>query len=275
MVYYKYLKGLAGYFIMLSVFCESLCAQTAQREDVNSLVFKIGTGINISTAVDKNFSSLSFNGKSIGYLTSLKYVHDKFYNELEFYFANGRKSTEIKPAETLEATCFNADYSALYKISSSINKACTYKIGGGADIMYAKRVFNNFINNNASFEFAASFSAVAEFVYFFDNNSSGFSVHDRISVPVVSIISQSSFGSNTTDGNTNENGNSFKDIISAGNIAGFSSFFRIKNCTSLEKIVSNTGKLSLCYTWDFYRLHNTKQVMQANHRIELIYSYIF
>jgi len=236
---------------------------------------KVGVGLNRQSMSDKNFTTLLYTGQSAGYYASLKYETNNSFHELELFYTTGIKTMKVLPEAHLRAGYFNLAYTNLYRIGALENHSLACKIGGALDMLYAKRKFNNFINNNVAFEFAASLSAAVEGTYKFGNGLAGFSITDRLTVPFGTLLAQPSFGSNNAAGSVLQNGNSIGDIFKENRIAGFSSFLRFKNYCSLEKAISDNGKLSLNYTWDFYRLNGLRQVMQASHRLELMYSFIF
>ena len=252
-----------------------LAGQTNQNHIGANWLLKVGVGFNRQSVSDKNFTTISYSGQNVGYSGGLKYETNNSFHELELFYTTGTKIMKALPEERLRAGYFNIDYTNLYRIGDLENHSLACKIGGALDMLYAKRKFNNFINNNVAFEFAASLSAAIEGTYKFGNGLAGFSITDRLKVPFVSLVSQPSFGSNNAAGSVSQNDNSFGDILKDNRIAGFSSFLRFKNYCSLEKTITDNGKLSLNYTWDFYRLNGLRKVMQATHRLEFMYSFIF
>lgn len=252
-----------------------LAGQTNPNHLRANWLLKVGVGLNRQSVSDKNFTTLLYSGQSVGYSGGLKYEADNSFHELEVFYTTGTRTIKAFPEKRLRSGYFNLDYANLYRIGILENQSLACKIGGAMNVLYAKRQFNNFINNNAAFEFAASLSAALEGTYKFGNDPAGFSITNRLTVPFVSLVSQPSFGSNNAAGCVSQNDNAFGNILKGNRIVGFSSFLRFKNYFCIEKAITDNGKLSLNYTWDIYRLNGLRQVTQATHRLDFKYSFIF
>jgi hypothetical protein len=271
----KYAKKAFLNLLLLFAMNSILKAQETQNQSNKNWRLSIGVFLNSDNVNDKNFSSLKFSGNTLGYFSSIKYQKEKISHEMQFYYTKGILSTKIYPFDKLSQAYFNADYINLYSIFSSNDGSVTFRGGGGINILYAERNYENLINNNFSYEFAASLSGVMEVSYFFGNKQSGFSVTDRLCVPLVSSAVQPSFGSDNVLGYINQNNFSLKDNINNSHVVFFSSFIRLVNNIKLEKNISANQKISLNYCWDYYRLNTYRQVIQSNSRLGLIYCLLF
>lgn len=266
----KKLIWLFVYFI----FTNSVFAQKDNGADDQKWLINVGCIVNKGSVIDNTFSTLPYTGINGGGTASIKYQKKNVSHELESYFSTGNLKTADSRITRLRNSYFNFDYNNLYTISSNSTGSVIMKAGGSLNVLYADREYAEFINNNSSFDFAASLSGAAEFCYFFNNNLSGFSISDRINIPLISAVVQPAFGSNNAAGDLNQNALSAKDLFTYGRIASFSSFMRFKNIVSVEKSITRRQKFSLNYTWDYYQISGSRQVKQANHRLGLTYSFI-
>ena len=240
----------------------------AQEQEMNTRqkwLLNAGIVFTKSNVIDKSFSSIPYSGNSLGASFFLKYQKNKGSHELRAYYTRGDLQTAAKVKEELTQTYITADYTNLYTIGSSGLNSFTYKAGAGLNVLYAKRDYRNFINNNESFEFAASAGGAFEVSYFFNNKLAGFSLTDRISLPLVSYIIVPAFGGEDAQGSFDKN----------NHIAGISSFFRVINFLTLQKELSDRQRLSLSYNWDYWQISLSREVKQANHRLGFTYSFIF
>jgi len=198
---------------------------------------------------------------------SAKYEGAHSTHELSLSWLGGALITSAQPKYSLDQQYFNADYTWLYKIGAH-GDAWTGGAGGALQVLYDTRTYTDIINNNASFDFAASLGPAGSLSYSFNNGLTGWSLTDQLSMPVITWLVQPPYGEESTAVSLTGSGNRQQ-------IAGFSSFLRIKNTISLDRQLSSKGMLSLAYTWDYYRIDANRQVRQAGHHLGLIYHLTF
>jgi hypothetical protein len=240
-------------------------AQVNEEQDQQKWLLNAGIFFNKSNVIDKSFSSVPYSGNNPGASFSVKYHRNRTFHEVQAYYTAGELQAATQAKDKLTQTHVSADYTNLYRLGSTGGSSFIYKAGAGINVFYNQRDYSNCNNNNESFEFAASLSGVVEASYFFENTLEGFSISDRISLPLVSYIAQPVFGSEDTEGSSGKN----------SQVTSFSSFFRVLNLLSLEKKHSGRQRLSLCYTWDYYQSLRSREVKKANHQVGLTYSFIF
>ncbi len=250
-------------------------AQKNDGPDNQKWLLKVGGILNKESVVDNTFTAIPYAGINWGGTASVKYQKEKVSHEVECYFSKGNLKTAVNPESSLSNSYFNLDYNNLYTIGSNSAGSVLLMAGGSLNILYARRDYAAFINNNSSFEFAASLGGATEFCYFFNNRLSGFSLSDRINIPLVSAVVQPAFGSDNAAGVLNQNGLSAKDLFNYERIVSFSSFMRIKNLLSIDKMIGPRQKISFNYAWDYYQISGTREVKQAIHSLGLTYSFIF
>jgi hypothetical protein len=219
------------------------------------------------SVIDKAFSSIPYSSILPGAGLSVRYEDVHSTHELSFSWLGGSLKTNTQPKYSLDQHYFNADYTWLYKIGAH-GDAWTGGAGGALQALYDKRTYTGIINNNTSFDFAASLGLAGSLSYSFNNGLPGWSLSDQISIPVVSWLVQPPYGEEGAAASLTGSGNRQQ-------IAGFSSFLRIKNTVSLDRQLSSNGMLSLAYTWDYYRIDALRQVRQADHRLSLTYHLTF
>lgn len=222
------------------------------------------------SVVDKDFSSMSYSAILPGAGLSGKYEGAKAIHELSFSWLGGTLNTSTAPKYSLDQQYFNAGYTWLYKLGSHGN-AWTGGAGGTLQLLYDNRTYTDVINNNASFDFAASLGLAGRLCYSFNNDNGllhGWSFSEELNIPFISWLIQPPYGDESSAASLTGSGNRNK-------IAGFSSFLRLKNTIALDRQLSARGALSLAYTWDYYKIDDLREVRQANHRLSLIYRIIF
>lgn len=219
--------------------------------------------------IDKDISSTPYSAILPGAGLSGKYEGANATHELSFSWLGGTLNTSTAPKYSLDQQYFNAGYTWLYKLGSH-GSAWAGGAGGALQVLYDTRTYKGLINNNTSFDFAASLGLAGRLSYSFNNSNSlpGWSLSDELSVPIISWLVLPPYGDESSAAALNGSGN-------RGKMAGFSSFLRFRNTISLDRQLSAKGALSLAYTWDYYRINDLREVHQANHRLSLIYRIIF
>jgi hypothetical protein len=213
--------------------------------------------------IDKDFSSAPFSAVLPGGALSVAHVSDHSMHTLSFSYLGGSLKTSTQPQYSLSQNYFNADYSWLYKLGSP-GAAWAGGAGAAFNVLYDNRTYAGIINNNTTFDFAASLGLAGSLSYSFNNSLHGWSLSDQVSIPFVSWLIQPPYGNENSADAVTRSGDRKK-------IAGFSSFLRLKNTLSLDKQLSSRGMLSLAYSWDYYKIKDLREVRQAAHRIGLIY----
>lgn len=212
---------------------------------------------------DKYFSAVPFSGIHYGVAASAQFTKNNNLHEWETGFSTGSIETHTNPAASGKQSLFAFNYYNLYKVSPGNTSPWTIRAGGSINVLYAKRSYDDFINNNTSGEFAASLSAAAEATVDFGEALPGLSLSDQLTVPFVSALAQPAFGEKLSGGSVFSN-------MQAGS---FSSFLRIKNKLALDKKITDNQSISLSYIWDYYRFTTDRRVYQAGHKLALQYSF--
>lgn len=231
----------------------------AQRgiTDAPAWIVSIKAAASKQYVTDNTFSALPFSGIHAGGGVSVLYIRNTVLHELEGSLLKGNIRTNTDPEATATQTWLTFDYYNLYIVKPG---ELNIRLGGSINGLYAKRKYDDFINNNASNEFTASLSAAAEAAWFFEP---AFCIYNRLALPVVSAVAQPEFG--------DKEGSS--GVFNPVKAASFSSFLRIKNKLAIEKNIGERQTLCLSYTWDYYRLSTHRPVKQAAHQLALNYSF--
>jgi hypothetical protein len=204
---------------------------------------------------DRNFSSQPFSGINGGGAASIIYQANNVSHEWSISFYGGNlKSSDHSMTGTQTGTGF--DYINLYRMGAASGSAISVKAGPCVNVLYNKRVYDGFVNNRTSFEFASSAGAAGEVTWSGNLAANGISIADRICIPIISTLIQPAFGGEPADGYNNRT-----QVTSVGN------FLRISNRLSVEKVIGERHAVSLHYEWDFYRIDTERVVKQANHQV--------
>lgn len=247
----KIIRCIICLLILLSNYI-SATAQVMQSQKILRLSVSAYAGKVFST--DKHFSNQSFSGFCFGGAGFLQYQSGKAIHELEMLYLSG----SLKPgvhASSADISIINGSYYNLYTIGDAARSALSCKAGGAIDILYVKRMYDDFVNNQASFEFAGSVAAAFE-INWQNIHTSGLRLSDRISLPLITLLQQPGFGGGQGGETT---------------ITSLNTFLRIRNKLSLEKTITGGQSLSIAYVWDFYRVHTDREVLQANHQVAITY----
>jgi hypothetical protein len=255
-------SGLFLCLILISM--RQICAQ--ENPGGASQAWMLGAGFHGSraTIIEESFSSVPYFGNSFGVSVLAGYKKKRSIHELKGYFTKGGLQAASPANSTSDQVHVNADYSWLHGIGPGDHSLFVWKAGAGINVLYAQREYNDLINNNESFEFATSLIGIIEAAHFFNKRWDGFSITNRLCLPLVSFVAQPAFGDEGTLGSFGEN----------SQVAGFSSFFRVSNILSLEKKLSGNQKISLFYGWDYYQIRRARRVKQAMHKLGLTYNFV-
>ena len=219
-----------------------------------------GFGLVKASVIDKDFSAVPFTGVVPGASISLSHEGDRCTHALSFHYVWG--SLKMSNQEEYKATAkyFDAAYTWLHKFGAA-GATWTGGAGGGLQVLYNHRSYSGIINNNASFDLAASLALAGALTYSFNNV---WSLSDQAGIPLGSWLIHPSYGEESAISSLSGADNRQK-------IAGFSSFLRLKNTMSLNRQLSSGGTLCLAYSWDYYRINDLREVRQAVHSLGIIY----
>lgn len=263
------------YFFCLLFFLITPCFTKAQMyEDSDRKGWEIGfnLGVHRESVSDKSFSSLFYNGYNLGGSLSIKYNKEKVSQQMMFYYTQGKLQVESNTNNNLDNTYFNFDFIRIYNLKTSINGATIFRAGCSINVLYDYRNYHRYINHTSSFEFAASLSGAIEVSHSFKNKFAGLSISNQLTLPLISGIEQPVYGSDYADGSANGNNINGRSFLKYIHVAFFPDFFRVKNMTSLEKIISPRQKISLDYVLDYYKF-TEREVRQVNHRLGITYKH--
>lgn len=224
--------------------------------------WKISPGFQLvrSSIIDKDFSAVPFSGVVPGASISLSHEGDRCIHALSFNYIGGSLKMSNQQEHKVSTKFLDAAYTWLYKLGAA-GGPWTGGAGGGLQVLYNGRTYSGVINNNASFDFAASLALSGAVTYSFNNI---WSLSDQMSVPVVSWMIHPPYGQESALSSLGGSGNRQK-------IASFSSFLRLKNMLSLNRQVGTRGMFCLAYSWDYYRINDLREVRQAIHNLGIIY----
>lgn len=217
--------------------------------------------------IDKDFSAMPYAAIVPGAELSVQYEGARSIHALSFSWLGGTLKTGTQPRYSMDQNYIDADYTWLYKFGAH-GDAWTGGAGGTLEVLYDNRTYTDIINNNTSFDFAASLGLAGNLSYSFTNGLHGWSLSDQLGMPFISWLIQPPYGNEGSAASLSDGDNRRR-------VAGFSSFLRWKNTLSLNRQLSSRGILALAYTWDYYRIDDLREVRQADHRLGLIYRLIF
>ncbi|WP_462252271.1 hypothetical protein [Ferruginibacter sp.] len=232
--------------------------------------------INFCSVTDKNFSALTYRGSSPGAAVALRYEGKHAEHEIAaLYIANGNLNTNSSPKAKLNAGIFNIEYVNIYSLYVSPNNSFNCKAGAAIQFLNNSRKFNQFINNDFSFETALSFGAVAQLQYALGKNNNSIILTNRITLPVFSIFSQPSYSGSSAADKEAENGTAFKKLFTNNQTGSFSKFLRVKNQFAINKNFGNRHGISIMYNWEFYKIKTARSVIASNNQAGIQYNYKF
>jgi len=224
--------------------------------------WKISPGFQLvrTAVIDKDFSAVPFSGVVPGATISLSHEGDRCIHALSFQYTGGSLQMSNQQEYKVTAKYFDGAYSWLYKLGEA-GGAWSGGVGGGLLVLYNSRTYAGLINNNASFDFAASLALEGALTYSFNNI---WSLSGQAGIPFVSWMIHPPYGQESALSSIGSPGNRQK-------IASFPSFLRLKNTMSLNRQAGARGMLCLSYGWDYYRINDLREVRQAVHSLGIIY----
>lgn len=259
-----------SFFIILCGIFSLLTSSKLVGQNTDKLIDE-GWGIGVSFSalqqfnVDKTFSSLTYSGVMAGYNIHSYYNGNKAIHSFNISYAAGSIKANNMGGGSAKSKYANLDYLLLFKLNADDESFLNINMGTGLSVLYSDRKYNNFINDDASFEFASSFDAAFLLQHTFKQSLHGFSISEQLCVPAISYLVQPTYGYDAFPNASNKTSLYNKSIVS------FSSLLRLKNCFSLDKVINNKQKIGLHYTWDYYHTSKTRDVVNASHSIALSY----
>jgi hypothetical protein len=217
-----------------------------------------------STVKDQVFSQLMYSGWSPGGGAALRFEKGKSLHEWEIAFAKGTLKQDNNQAQQ---TYITGDYTYLHGLNNGSN--LNVMAGGSLNILYARRNYDGFINYSVSNELIASLGPAGLISFSFYN---GFSVCNRLQIPLVSMVMQPSIYDENPPGKT---GSGLSDFLKSNRFATFGRFLRIKNNLTMEKEIGPGQSLAFTYSWDYYQIRSKPDIQQASHLLGFIYRYTF
>jgi hypothetical protein len=254
---------------------KSLCQENYNEHNKN---WRLSAGIvfNLYKVTDKNFSTLTYRGSSPGAAVALRYEGKHAQHEIAaLYISNANLSTNTSPQAKLNSGIFNMEYVNIYSLYVSSNNLFNCKAGAGIQFLNNSRKFNQFINNDFSFETALSFGAVAQLQYGLGKNNNSIILTTRITLPLFFIFSQPSYSGTSAEDQEAENGTAFKKLFTNTKTGSFSGFLRIKNEFAINKNLGNHHGISIIYNWEFYKIKTARSVIAASNQAGIQYNYKF
>ncbi|MHA4807430.1 hypothetical protein ACX0G9_04970 [Flavitalea flava] len=253
------MRMIVSLFVLLLM---DLSAKSQEPPVPTSGNWRIYAGVTTThlSVIDKTFSSIPYEGYNIGLCAGLKWDNGRASHEWDAYFSSGTLKTNVNPVASLTQTYLTAGYTHLYHIGpQGMSNPLELKAGGNLHLLYASRDYQGFLNNTVSNEFAASIGAALEINYVFSGVLEGFSLSDKLILPVVSCLRQPGFGGDNAPEDSR--------------LVSYSSLLQFYNGLTLEKNITAHQKISIGYTWDFYRITVVREVKQAANRLALSYHF--
>lgn len=269
---FKYLCNKKVFFkIALFVFCFIVnCNAWAQvvKPSLSKWDLNLGVGVNNFSVIDKNFSLLPYFGNGLGLTAAIAYQGKNIKQEISVaYIATALKNNLNN---SLNQTYFSANNTSLFRLNKASQNSFKILAGPQMAIIYNSRNYDDFINNNATFEFATSLNAAIELNY--NLSRIGVLLKYKIATPVFSYVQQPAYGFETYFLNIDaQNDNNIK---SSGYFLGFNKFFRISNSFIIDKKLAQKHKLSLNYNLDFYKINTIREVKNFANSLTLSYGYL-
>ena len=272
-----YLKtSLPVLLILIFLYNGKVIAQVNNFLPVRSWGVSADIFFNHTSVTDKKNSSLTFTGSAPGLSTFIKYRHVNAEHEVSvFYLPNSGLKTNVTPATKLTQAIFNLEYANYYTVYNSGSGLLKCKAGGAIQFLNATRLFDAFINSNYSFETALSLGGLFEAQYSPEGNLSGFTISNRITLPFVFSFSQPTFSGNSQSDLDAKNSTAVKKLFSDNRLIFLPDFFRIRNSLALGKKLGNNHNVSIMYTWEYYKIQSSRNVILSNHQLGILYSYKF
>lgn len=255
---------------ILSFFAVATVPAFAQKEAAGAdWKIVVGAGAVQCYVIDNKFSSVPYSGAGWQIGGGIQYRKEKWFHELAARYAKSKLKME-KTGDGSDQSYVDGSYLALHSLGSTGQKRLTYQVGGSIQFLFAERTYEEFINNKVSFDFATSVSGLFHLSFAFDKDLKGFSISDRIFVPLVSLVVQPAFDSEQLPGELDGGGSG--GFASNSDVLSFGSFTRLKNELSLDMEISPGHELSLIYIWDYYQTRKQRKVQQATHGVALTYT---
>jgi hypothetical protein len=239
--------------VLIFLFCfqhlSVQCQQTNQKEW--SLV--VHGAVQRTYITDPAYSATPFSGTGWSSGVGLQYLAGRSLHRVEANYSSANLYLPETRREELQPSLLQLGYNYLHQIGNGKRLVC--RAGANLGFIYNDRVYKGFINNNGTYDFAASLGAAVQLDYSLFPLTDDFLISNRLELPLISMVQYPDFGSEGTTGrNTNR-------------IGSIPEFLRINNQLSAEKRWTPGFSTSLFYNWDFYRFPLPRSVKQAGHRV--------
>lgn len=259
------LKAVYSLFILMTLGGKS---QSVPGNDNYKWRLSAGVLLDRSAVIDEKFSAASYSAIIPGGMIDIRHKSARAMHDVAVVFSTGKLGSSAAPSYTTAQSALTVDYSVLYRIAKSSNGMFACRVGGGLQFSYNERSFNDFVNSTPSFETLASMGPVADFSY----RVTGFTLSDRITLPVLFSFSQSPYTSLPGTGSSgNKSGVGY--FFDSNRWVLAPELFRIKNSFVMTREINDKQSVSVSYNWQFYKIKGRQAVLQANHQLAVLYSY--
>lgn len=254
--------------ILISIFLLSDYGSYAQENQVRN---KDGFFIDISVGIAKfrnqhsAYSSQEFTG-SLPFIRSLfEFVDGKNHHLLHIGYAAGKLYTSQAPKASLRETYLHADYFYSRDIGNVYTGKWRNEVGIGVTTFYSTNSYEEFINATEVLELVTSVSGTFKTTFIL-SEPGGWSISNRITLPIISFASQPSINLISSQAGLNAN-----NSVNTLSFIFVPDYFRINNQFQAEKRIGNRHKLMLGYTWDVYSIQSVYRKRQAYHLLAFVY----
>lgn len=198
------------------------------------------------------------------------------FHRLAAFYATGNAT--LRPKRSFEAAF--ANYRLLYEAlrnlkQSGANSAWRFHAGLRLDANYTSREYSFLLNNTDAFDLILSLQPAGRIGYDLSAWLPGFSVSNCFAVSVVSLPSQSSFGTPNASGELHSQGSKLGNALRYGSVVGFRKCKMLANTFAVDKSFAGKHRLSLGYHWSLTDVNISRHVTTAAHRLDLAYRYAF
>ncbi len=267
-------KNICVFFCFLVMNVIFLHAQPLNLGSSVKHKLRVGPLLSLYTFIEKPFSSRPYSGTMAGLGLDYEVHTNKAFHELSGFFSTGTTSPGSWSQSDASIIFAGMDYSHLYAIAKNKNGRLQWLAGGAVSYLYTHRNYSGFINNNSSFESVLSLGAVVKVDYTF-KQLAGFSISDKLVIPVIALLLQPSFGSQYIEGDENAYGTTVKTLVDASRLVSLGNYSRLTNCLVLSKRFATHNAVSVEYCIDYYHINTVRPVKNAAQRFVISYQLMF
>ena len=269
----SYLLWIIIFLLCISIQLRGISQGIADRE-IGGWRLTAGAVASRSSVTDKKFSTVPFTAIVPGLTASIQYSHRHAGHDIHICYIKGQLKSDKSLLAGPDQKMFTLDYANLYVVYRSGNGLFTGKTGGGLQLFYTGRKYNDFINSNHSFEMAASLGPVAEITCDLPGALAGFSLLDRFTLPVVFLYAQSPYGADVFPAESSGKKSDLGNFFAHNKLAAIPGLLRFSNSMMIQKNITSRQQLAVSYNWDFYHIKTSQDVRRANHQLIISYSYM-